>query len=82
MIYCSRHHHHHHGKFRKYSLQEDLVARKRAGSEISPTEISRKNSIQPEEASQLDEVDVENLESKTYTSASMEPLPENICNGC
>lgn len=64
-FYFRHHHHHHHSRYRKYSLQDDLVARTRAGSDISPSEISRKNSIQPEEASLLDEVDVENLESES-----------------
>lgn len=50
-------------RHRKYSLQEDLVARKRAGSEFLPTEIGRRSSIRPDEADQLEAVDVENLES-------------------
>ncbi|KAK6629364.1 hypothetical protein RUM43_003181 [Polyplax serrata] len=69
------HHHHHHSRYRKYSLQDDLVARTRAGSDISPSEISRKNSIQPEEASLLDEVDVENLESRRFDDLRRYKVP-------
>lgn len=43
------------------------MSRKRAGSEFSPSEISRRSSIRPEEADQLEAVDVENLESKSWT---------------
>lgn len=42
------------------------MARKRAGSEFSPTDSNRKSSFQPEESSLLDEVDVENLESNYF----------------
>lgn len=63
---CCRRHHHHHHKSRKYSLQEDPQWRKRSGAGL-PTDgsgpLGRRVSVQPEEASTLQELDIDDLES-------------------
>nr|CAD7463309.1 unnamed protein product [Timema tahoe] len=55
----SRHHHHHHGS-RKFSLPDD---RSRVGSE---GDVGRRNSIQPEEASTMEEQDIDDLTSHRF----------------
>ncbi|XP_011258427.1 band 3 anion exchange protein isoform X2 [Camponotus floridanus] len=66
---CRRHQKHehkrHHHKSRKYSLQEDPQWRKRSGAgllDISSL-LTRRVSVQPEEASTLQELDIDDLES-------------------
>ncbi|XP_043287277.1 band 3 anion transport protein isoform X2 [Venturia canescens] len=67
----SRRHHHkhdhkrHHHKSRKYSLQEDPQWRKRSGAGLPDVTnpMGRRVSVQPEEASTLQELDIDDLES-------------------
>ncbi|XP_044014889.1 anion exchange protein 3 [Aphidius gifuensis] len=64
-----RHHKHdhkrHHHKSRKYSLQEDPQWRKRSGAGLPDMSgaLGRRVSVQPDEASTLQELDIEDLES-------------------
>ncbi|XP_012285898.1 anion exchange protein 3 isoform X2 [Orussus abietinus] len=64
-----RHHKHdhkrHHYKSRKYSLQEDPQWRKRSGAGLPDGVglLTRRVSVQPEEASTLQELDIDDLES-------------------
>ncbi|XP_012266034.2 band 3 anion transport protein isoform X2 [Athalia rosae] len=64
-----RHHKHdhkrHHHKSRKYSLQEDPQWRKRSGAGITDgnNPFARRVSVQPDEASTLQELDIDGLES-------------------
>ncbi|XP_043486078.1 band 3 anion transport protein [Polistes fuscatus] len=66
---CRRHHKsehkRHHHKSRKYSLQEDPQWRKRSGAGLpdGPGILARRVSVQPEEASTLQELDIDDLES-------------------
>lgn len=66
---CRRHQKHehkrHHHKSRKYSLQEDPQWRKRSGAGLpdGPGVLARRVSVQPEEASTLQELDIDDLES-------------------
>ncbi|KAL6421028.1 hypothetical protein ACFW04_013566 [Cataglyphis niger] len=66
---CRRHQKHehkrHHYKSRKYSLQEDPQWRKRSGAGVSDISslLTRRVSVQPEEASTLQELDIDDLES-------------------
>ncbi|GAB1862743.1 Anion exchange protein [Camponotus japonicus] len=66
---CRRHQKHehkrHHHKSRKYSLQEDPQWRKRSGAGLSDISslLTRRVSVQPEEASTLQELDIDDLES-------------------
>lgn len=66
---CRRHQKHehkrHHHKSRKYSLQEDPQWRKRSGAGLpdGPGILARRVSVQPEEASTLQELDIDDLES-------------------
>lgn len=66
---CRRHQKHehkrHHHKSRKYSLQEDPQWRKRSGAGFpdGPGILARRVSVQPEEASTLQELDIDDLES-------------------
>ncbi|KAK9294619.1 hypothetical protein QLX08_010812 [Tetragonisca angustula] len=66
---CRRHQKHehkrHHHKSRKYSLQEDPQWRKRSGAGLpdGPAVLARRVSVQPEEASTLQELDIDDLES-------------------
>lgn len=66
---CRRHQKHehkrHHYKSRKYSLQEDPQWRKRSGAGLpdGPGILARRVSVQPEEASTLQELDIDDLES-------------------
>lgn len=66
---CRRHQKHehkrHHHKSRKYSLQEDPQWRKRSGAGLpdGPGVLARRVSVQPEEASPLQELDIDDLES-------------------
>ncbi|XP_011328913.1 band 3 anion transport protein isoform X4 [Ooceraea biroi] len=66
---CRRHqkheHRRHHHKSRKYSLQEDPQWRKRSGAGLpdSSSLLTRRVSVQPEEASTLQELDIDDLES-------------------
>ncbi|XP_011636149.1 band 3 anion transport protein isoform X6 [Pogonomyrmex barbatus] len=66
---CRRHQKHehkrHHHKSRKYSLQEDPQWRKRSGAGLpdSSSLLARRVSVQPEEASTLQELDIDDLES-------------------
>ncbi|XP_072744179.1 band 3 anion transport protein isoform X4 [Anoplolepis gracilipes] len=66
---CRRHQKHehkrHHYKSRKYSLQEDPQWRKRSGAGLSDISslLTRRVSVQPEEASTLQELDIDDLES-------------------
>nr|XP_050853768.1 anion exchange protein 2 isoform X2 [Vespula vulgaris] len=66
---CRRHQKHehkrHHYKSRKYSLQEDPQWRKRSGAGLpdGPAILARRVSVQPEEASTLQELDIDDLES-------------------
>ncbi|XP_034938869.1 anion exchange protein 2 isoform X2 [Chelonus insularis] len=63
----SKHHDHkrHHHKSRKYSLQEDPQWRKRSGAGLPDVTgaLGRRVSVQPEEASTLQELDIDDLES-------------------
>ncbi|KAG5337665.1 B3A2 protein, partial [Acromyrmex charruanus] len=58
-------HKRHHHKSRKYSLQEDPQWRKRSGAGLpdSSNLLARRVSVQPEEASTLQELDIDDLES-------------------
>ncbi|XP_018405916.1 PREDICTED: band 3 anion transport protein [Cyphomyrmex costatus] len=58
-------HKRHHHKSRKYSLQEDPQWRKRSGAGLpdSSSLLARRVSVQPEEASTLQELDIDDLES-------------------
>ncbi|XP_076377977.1 anion exchange protein Ae2 isoform X3 [Megalopta genalis] len=66
---CRRHQKHehkrHHYKSRKYSLQEDPQWRKRSGAGLpdGSSVFGRRVSVQPEEASTLQELDIDDLES-------------------
>ncbi|CAK9798177.1 Anion exchange protein 2 [Anthophora quadrimaculata] len=66
---CRRHQKHehkrHHHKSRKYSLQEDPQWRKRSGAGLPDGTgiLTRRVSVQPEEASTLQELDIDDLES-------------------
>ncbi|XP_032665183.1 band 3 anion transport protein isoform X2 [Odontomachus brunneus] len=66
---CRRHQKHehkrHHHKSRKYSLQEDPQWRKRSGAGLPDNSglLTRRVSVQPEEASTLQELDIDDLES-------------------
>ncbi|XP_054012180.1 band 3 anion exchange protein isoform X2 [Hylaeus anthracinus] len=66
---CRRHQKHehkrHHHKSRKYSLQEDPQWRKRSGAGLPDGTgvLARRVSVQPEEASTLQELDIDDLES-------------------
>ncbi|XP_020280294.1 band 3 anion exchange protein isoform X2 [Pseudomyrmex gracilis] len=66
---CRRHQKHehkrHHYKSRKYSLQEDPQWRKRSGAGLpdSSSLLTRRVSVQPEEARTLQELDIDDLES-------------------
>ncbi|XP_076171152.1 anion exchange protein Ae2 isoform X5 [Ptiloglossa arizonensis] len=66
---CRRHQKHehkrHHHKSRKYSLQEDPQWRKRSGAGLPDNAgvLARRVSVQPEEASTLQELDIDDLES-------------------
>ncbi|XP_076623147.1 anion exchange protein Ae2 isoform X5 [Colletes latitarsis] len=66
---CRRHQKHehkrHHYKSRKYSLQEDPQWRKRSGAGLPDGAgvLARRVSVQPEEASTLQELDIDDLES-------------------
>ncbi|XP_076764623.1 anion exchange protein Ae2 isoform X3 [Xylocopa sonorina] len=65
---CRRHQKHehkrHHHKSRKYSLQEDPQWRKRSGAGLPDGPVlTRRVSVQPEEASTLQELDIDDLES-------------------
>ncbi|XP_031828295.1 anion exchange protein Ae2 isoform X2 [Nomia melanderi] len=66
---CRRHQKHehkrHHHKSRKYSLQEDPQWRKRSGAGLpdGSSVFGRRVSVQPEEASTLQELDIDDLES-------------------
>ncbi|XP_034170972.1 anion exchange protein Ae2 isoform X2 [Osmia lignaria lignaria] len=66
---CRRHQKHehkrHHHKSRKYSLQEDPQWRKRSGAGLPDGAgmLTRRVSVQPEEASTLQELDIDDLES-------------------
>ncbi|XP_017752632.1 PREDICTED: band 3 anion transport protein isoform X2 [Eufriesea mexicana] len=66
---CRRHQKHehkrHHHKSRKYSLQEDPQWRKRSGAGLpdGSSVSTRRVSVQPEEASTLQELDIDDLES-------------------
>ncbi|XP_043784468.1 anion exchange protein 2 isoform X3 [Apis laboriosa] len=62
ITFCYRRHHH---KSRKYSLQEDPQWRKRSGAGLpdGPGVLARRVSVQPEEASTLQELDIDDLES-------------------
>ncbi|XP_019699364.2 band 3 anion transport protein isoform X2 [Harpegnathos saltator] len=66
---CRRHQKHehkrHHHKSRKYSLQEDPQWRKRSGAGLPDSSglLTRRVSVQPEEASTLQELDIDDLES-------------------
>ncbi|CAL1687515.1 unnamed protein product [Lasius platythorax] len=66
---CRRHQKHehkrHHHKSRKYSLQEDPQWRKRSGAGLTDISslLTRRVSVQPEEASTLQELDIDDLES-------------------
>ncbi|XP_076649182.1 anion exchange protein Ae2 isoform X6 [Halictus rubicundus] len=55
----------HHHKSRKYSLQEDPQWRKRSGAGLpdGSSVLARRVSVQPEEASTLQELDIDDLES-------------------
>ncbi|XP_066588626.1 band 3 anion transport protein isoform X2 [Prorops nasuta] len=59
------HKRHHHHKSRKYSLQEDPQWRKRSGAGLPDSSglLTRRVSVQPEEASTLQEWDIDDLES-------------------
>ncbi|XP_074115676.1 anion exchange protein Ae2 isoform X1 [Cotesia typhae] len=63
----SKHHDYkrHHHKSRKYSLQEDPQWRKRSGAGLPDNVglLGRRVSVQPEEASTLQELDIDDLES-------------------
>ncbi|XP_057326306.1 band 3 anion transport protein isoform X2 [Microplitis mediator] len=63
----NKHHDHkrHHHKSRKYSLQEDPQWRKRSGAGLPDGVglLGRRVSVQPEEASTLQELDIDDLES-------------------
>ncbi|XP_046996664.1 band 3 anion transport protein [Schistocerca americana] len=63
----SRHHYHHH-RSRKHSLQEDPQSRLRSGAEFSGVE-GRRVSIQPEEAINLQEQDIDDLASHRFDDA-------------
>ncbi|XP_070520679.1 band 3 anion transport protein isoform X2 [Cardiocondyla obscurior] len=58
-------HKRHHHKSRKYSLQEDPQWRKRSGAGLTDNSslLTRRVSVQPEEASTLQELDIDDLES-------------------
>ncbi|XP_017875094.1 band 3 anion exchange protein isoform X2 [Ceratina calcarata] len=57
-------HKRHHHKSRKYSLQEDPQWRKRSGAGLPDGPVlARRVSVQPEEASTLQELDIDDLES-------------------
>ncbi|XP_046734499.1 band 3 anion transport protein isoform X1 [Diprion similis] len=58
-------HKRHHHKSRKYSLQEDPQWRKRSGAGITDgnNAMGRRVSVQPDEASTLQELDIDGLES-------------------
>ncbi|XP_076171149.1 anion exchange protein Ae2 isoform X2 [Ptiloglossa arizonensis] len=60
-----KHEHKHHHKSRKYSLQEDPQWRKRSGAGLPDNAgvLARRVSVQPEEASTLQELDIDDLES-------------------
>ncbi|XP_012224582.2 band 3 anion transport protein isoform X3 [Linepithema humile] len=66
---CRRHQKHEHKRYhyksRKYSLQEDPQWRKRSGAGLpdSSSLLTRRVSVQPEEASTLQELDIDDLES-------------------
>ncbi|XP_063986657.1 band 3 anion transport protein isoform X2 [Diachasmimorpha longicaudata] len=60
-----KHDHKHHYKSRKYSLQEDPQWRKRSGAGLPDIAgaMGRRVSVQPDEASTLQELDIDDLES-------------------